>query len=317
MPQAPLDSRRCPTTLIVGSGYVGSALAGALRADGAVVTLRRSAGDTLPAAAADTGATPKAIERAIRADVSRPFDLPALPPLDAVVYLVGADGRTPQAYHDAYEAGPRHLIAALIRAGQQPRRLIYASSISVYGQADGEVVDEASATEPAQFSGRAVLSGERIIAAAPWAATRIRFAGIYGPGRERFLRGVLEGSIGLSAADPHTNRIHRDDCVAVILTVLAATTAPAIVLASDGAPARRNAVIRWIASQAGIEPAQQRAEPGRGASDLGDPAQTMRRVAGDRRCHPGWLLDQGYVHRHPDYRSGYAAALAALRGSHR
>ena len=76
---------RSLSILVTGAaGYIGSALADALRGHGRVVTLRRS-----PAAVPDTGL------KTLQADVSRPFDLPALPRLDAVVYLVGADARTP------------------------------------------------------------------------------------------------------------------------------------------------------------------------------------------------------------------------------
>ena len=284
------DPDRRPTTLIVGAGYIGSALADALRGHGRVVTLRRS-----PAAVPDTGL------KTLQADVSRPFDLPALPRLDAVVYLVGADARTPQAYHDAYEAGPAQLLAALARAGQQPRRLIYASSISVYGQADGETLDESSPTEPRLFSGRAVLAGERLLAAGPWPVTRVRFAGIYGPLRDSFVRGVLAGTTGPTEANPHTNRIHRDDCVGVLQRLLEIDTAPPIVLASDPAPTRRNEVIRWLARRAGVEPAPFGAQA------------AERRSAGDRRCHPRWLLADGYRWRHPDFRSGYAGLVDAAR----
>ena len=284
---------RRPTTLIVGAGYIGSALADALRNDGRVVTLRRS-----PPAAPGTGL-------AVQADVSRPFDLPALPPLDAVVYLVGADARTPQAYHDAYEAGPAQLLSALARAGQQPRRLIYASSISVHGQADGETLDESSPTEPRLFSGRAVLAGERLLAAGPWPVTRVRFAGIYGPLRDSFVRGVLAGTIGPTEANPYTNRIHRDDCVGVLRRLLEIDAPPPIVLASDPTPTRRNEVIRWLARRAGVEPASQ----GTHAAE--------RRSAGDRRCHPAWLLADGYRWRHRDFRSGYAELVDAARNRSR
>ena len=281
-----------PCRLIVGPGYVGTALMAALHLDSELIALRRSA-----------TATPFATQ-VIQADVSQAFRLPALPPLDAVIYLVGADARTPEAYHAAYVAGPARLIEALMRAGQRPRQLIYAASTAVYGQHDGETVDEAAPTEPGSFSGRAVLEGEQIMAASPWPTTRVRLAGIYGPGRDRFLRQVLDGEIGLTEADPHTNRIHRDDCVAIIQMLLTEAQAPEIVLACDPAPTRRNTVIRWIASEAGIE-----ATRAAGASP--------RRVVGDRRCHPAWLLGRGYDWRHRDFRSGYAAPLAALLATRR
>lgn len=274
-----------PVVLVVGSGYVGGALARCLAADHEVLTLRRSAGP------------PGSLQR----DVSRPFDLPSEPRLDSVVYLVGADGRTPEAYRRAYEAGPTELLAALARAGQQPRRIVYASSTSVHGQANGEIIDDRSAAEPTSFSGHSVLAGEHVFAAGPWPVTRVRFAGIYGPGRDSFVRGVIGGTLGLSDANPHTNRIHLDDCVGVLVHLLAHEAAPPVVLASDPAPTRRNEVVSWLAAQAGVEPVRQVA----GASE--------RRPAGDRRCHPAWLLADGYRYRHPDFRSGYAALVAALR----
>lgn len=272
------------SVLIVGCGYVGEALARALAAHHDVVTIRRSAGPGT----------------SLQRDVSAPFDLPALPRLDAVVYLVGADARTPEAYRRAYEAGPTEVLAALARAGQQPRRILYASSTSVHGQANGDVIDEDSPTEPTTFSGRSVLAGERVLGSGPWPVTRVRFAGIYGPGRDSFVRGVIGGTIGLSDADPHTNRLHRDDCVGVLSHLLAIDEAPPVVLASDPSPTRRNTVIRWLAARAGVEPVWQ-----------GSPA--ARRPAGDRRCHPAWLLSQGYAFRHPDFRSGYAELVAAAR----
>ena len=274
-----------PSVLIVGCGYVGSALAQALAASHDVVTIRRSA---------SAGSS-------LQRDVSAPFDLPALPRLDAVVYLVGADARTPEAYRRAYEAGPTEVLAALARAGQRPRRILYASSTSIHGQANGEVIDEGSAADATTFSGRSVLAGEQILAAGPWPVTCVRFAGIYGPGRDSFVRGVIGGTIGLSDANPHTNRIHRDDCVGVLSHLLAIDEAPPVVLASDPSPTRRNTVIRWLAAQAGVEPVSQG-------------STAMRRSAGDRRCHPAWLLAQGYAFRHPDFRSGYAELIAAARG---
>lgn len=283
--QAITSSGKRPAVLIVGCGYLGSALAGALADDHEVLTLRRSAG---PAGS-------------LQRDVSRPFELPGAPRLDAVVYLVGADERTPDAYRRAYEDGPAELLAALARAGQQPRRILYASSTSTYGQADGERIDENSVTEPTDFSGRSVLAGERLLAAGPWPVTRVRFAGIYGPGRDSFVRGVIAGTLGLSDVNPHTNRIHRDDCVGVLARLLALEVAPPVVLASDPAPTRRNEVVSWLAAQAGVEPVRQVAP------------SSERRPAGDRRCHPAWLLANGYRYRHPDFRSGYAELVATAR----
>ena len=67
-------------------------------------------------------------------------------------------------------------------------RLVYASSTGVYGQTDGEWVDEESPTCPRHESGKVCLEAEERIRA--WASARastsavvLRFAGLYGPGR--------------------------------------------------------------------------------------------------------------------------------------
>ena len=68
-------------------------------------------------------------------------------------------------------------------------RSVYASSTGVYGQTDGEWVDESSPADPHHESGRVCLEAEQLVA--NWARTNdqsataiiLRFAGLYGPGR--------------------------------------------------------------------------------------------------------------------------------------
>ena len=168
------------------------------------------------------------------------------------------------------------LLAALAAAGQRPRRLVYASSTSVYGQAGGETVDESSPTEPTSFAGRSVLAGEQRFAASGLPVTRVRFAGIYGPGRSGFVRGVLDGSIGVTDPDRCANRIHVDDCAGILGYLIGAVSPPDIVVASEPTAATRNDAIRWIARQARrarapapepvADPGRRRADDARGRS---------------------------------------------------
>ena len=280
-----------PAVLVVGCGYVGTALARRLMPDHSVHGLRRSTAD-LPAGVI-----------ALARDIGQPFTLPSAPRFDHVFYLVGADGRSPEAYRQAYETGPMQLLAALAAAGQRPRRLVYASSTSVYGQAAGETVDECSPTEPTSFAGRSVLAGEQRFAASGLPVTRVRFAGIYGPGRSGFVRGVLDGSIGVTDPDRCANRIHVDDCAGILGYLIGAVSPPDVVVASEPTAASRNDAIRWIARQV------QRArapEP----EPVADPGSSPgRRRPGEKRCHPTWLLANGYRFGHPDFRSGYGALI--------
>lgn len=273
-----------PVALVVGCGYVGSALARLLTPDHDVHGLRRSP-DGLP-----DDVVPLA------RDVAAPFALPSSPRFDLVFYLVGADGHTPDAYRRAYEDGPANLLAALAAAGQHPRRIVYASSTSVHAQDAGETVDETSATEPTSFSGRSVLAGEHRFADGPIPATRVRFAGIYGPGRAGFVRAVLEGRIRATEPDRFANRIHVEDCARILRFVASASPAPAVVVGADPSTATRNDVIRWVRERAGLSILT---EPG--AEPAGGP-----RHGGDKRCRPAWLLAHGYRFRHPDFSDTYA-----------
>src|SRR5256886_16983899 len=78
-----------------------------------------------------------------------------------------------------YVDGLRNVLSRL----RAPRRFLYVSSTSVYGQRDGEEVDETSATEPVEESGRVVLEAESVLRSVCPEAVVLRFAGIYGPGR--------------------------------------------------------------------------------------------------------------------------------------
>ncbi len=46
--------------------------------------------------------------------------------------------------------------------------------------------------------------------------TVVRFGGIYGPGRNYFLNQVVTGKILRSSEPIYTNRIHLEDCAAVL-----------------------------------------------------------------------------------------------------
>ena len=74
-------------------------------------------------------------------------------------------------------------LANVLRHVPRPGRFIYVSSSGVYGQSDGGWVDEDSAAEPCEDSGRIVLDAERLLQTALPEANILRFAGIYGPGR--------------------------------------------------------------------------------------------------------------------------------------
>jgi nucleoside-diphosphate-sugar epimerase len=272
--------------LVAGCGYVGTALALRLRErDHTVIGLRR-----------DPSGLPPGIER-VAADLTRATTLADLPPgLDVVVYGAAADRRDESAYRGAYVDGLRNLIEALQHQGQHPRRIVFTSSTAVYGQCDGEWVDEDSATEPRRFNGQVVLEAERIARAGPYAATVVRLGGIYGPGRARLVERVRAGEPPPAAR--FGNRIHRDDAAGAIAHLLELRAPDEIYVVVDCDPAPIGEVMAWISRRLGV------ALPP-SSSSAGEPLEA------NRRCSNRRLRATGFRFEYPTFREGLATLLGS------
>lgn len=280
--------------LIAGCGYVGSALAERLVRQGHETfgLSRRPAG--LPA-----GVTPLAADLCDRGQLGS-----ALPAgLDAVVYAAAADGREEAAYRRAYVEGLANLLDALRGTARAPR-VLFTSSTSVHGQADGEWVDEASPTMPARATARILLEGEALLAGAPGSASILRLGGIYGPGRTRLLERVRAGEARVPAGPPiFTNRIHRDDAAGALDHLLKLPSVDPVYLGVDDDPAEFGDVLRWIAERLGV-PAPREADPA--------PGQDRR---ASKRCRNRRLRKTGFAPRYPSFRDGYGALLSGSEGT--
>ena len=143
--------------LIVGCGYVGLPLGAELvRRGHEICGLRRSAPDELKAAGI----------RPLVADITQPESLARLPhDFDWVVNCVASGGGSADDYRKIYLEGNRNLISWL--AGTPPRKFIYTSSTSVYGQNDGSVVTEESPVEPAEETAKVLIEAEKMLLAFP------------------------------------------------------------------------------------------------------------------------------------------------------
>ena len=98
------------------------------------------------------------------------------------------------------------------------RRVIFVSSTSVYGDAQG-VVTEATEPKPATESGKQLLASERIfLNDINLKTTIIRFGGLIGPDRHPV--SMLSGRRNLAHGNARVNLIHLNDCIAIIQSVL-------------------------------------------------------------------------------------------------
>lgn len=268
--------------LIAGCGDVGTRLGRALATRGHDTWgLRR-----------DPSGLPPEI-RPLAADLARADTLRSLPvDLDALVFLPAPDKRSEAAYRTTYLDGLQRLGEAL---GERPSRMLVVSSTAVYGQQDGEWVDEDSPAEPQRFNGRVLLEMEALARTLSGDAVVVRCSGIYGPGRTWLLERARSGSEVQQQPPAWTNRVHADDVAGFLAHLLALDSPESLYLASDDRPAPRYEVMTWLADQLGAPPPRGREMPG---------AEQGRRVRNTRMRRSGYRL------RYPDFQAGYGALLA-------
>lgn len=288
--------------LIVGCGYVGLPLGAELARQGhAVFGLRRSAAGAEELLAA--GLTP------VVGDVTRRESLQALPgPFDWVVNTVSSSKGGPEVYRSVYVEGVRNLIAWL--AETSLRKLVHASSTSVYGQTDGAGVTEESSAEPATETGRLLIEAENLLRAAAdgqgFPAVVLRVAGIYGPGRGHLLQQFVRDEARIGGDGSRLiNMIHRDDVVGAIINALERGDAGRTYNVVDDEAVTQLAFFQWLATQLGkpLPPYASAAENAARKRGL-----TNKRVANMRlREELGCRL------KYPTFREGYAAELARIK----
>ena len=279
--------------LIAGCGYVGSRLAERLVEDGVRVWGLKRDPSTLPA-----GVGP------VAGDVTRASTLDGIPDdLDAVVYAVAPAGRTEAAYRAAYVDGLRNVLDAVGRGADSDAslRAILVSSTGVYGQSEGEWVDEETEEQPADGSARAILEGEALMVERGDPGVVLRLGGIYGPGRTWTVGRVLSGDAPCMGPELYGNRIHRDDAAGALRHLLTLDDPASVYNGVDGEGAPLRQVYSWVADRAGVPDPCQDVAP--------DDTRTEGRRGTNKRVSNERLLESGYSFRYPSFRDGYAELI--------
>lgn len=238
--------------LIIGCGYLGERVARAWLAAGHetwVLTRSQSRADLLAEAGFQT----------LVGDVLDVASLQRLPQAETILYAVGFDPSQQASKREVYVDGLRNVLREMRSTS---RRFIYISSTSVYGQDDGEVVNESSPALASSENGRICCDAE----AAVWeafpnsdndqvvdGALVLRLSGIYGPGRllarvEQLRRGVaLAGN-----PDAWLNLIHVEDAVQAVSAAELRGQAGSTYLISDDRPLRRHEYYAEMANRIGL-----------------------------------------------------------------
>ena len=212
-------------------------------------------------------------------------------PVNIVVTLT-PPARSDDGYRAGYVEASRNLIAELKRLQISPRRVLFVSSTSVYGQDEGQWLDETSASIPGNFSGQRLLEAEQLWHNSGWPVCCVRFSGIYGPGRFRLLDQV-SSSRATNVNASFTNRIHQTDCARVIDHLLRCEQLPDVLIATDDAPVVSSEVKVWLAQALGVVSG----------------AQSKAQIPKGKRLSNKRLRNMGFELMYPSFREGYPAIV--------
>ncbi len=271
--------------LIFGCGYLGRCVAEKWLKQGRRVFAVTRGGSILPAG----------VERIV-GDVVQPETLKALPSVDTVLYAIGFDRTAGPSMRAVYVDGLANVLTHL----PQPKRFVYVSSSSVYGQTDGVWIDESAPTKPAEESGRIVLEAESLLLAKLASTIILRFSGIYGPGRLLRRQTIEKGEPIVGDADKWLNLIHRDDGVRAVLAAETRGTPGCVYNVCDDHPVRRRYFYTTLARVLGAAPPMFVTPP---ANQPIPPHERAHRRINNLRLK----RDLGVVLQYPNYDQGLRA----------
>ncbi len=214
-----------PQLLIVGYGDIGERVARlALAAGFAVTAAGRSV--ELKSSSLDGDIT------RFTANLDRLGTLADLPTRQAIVLYLA-----PPPPHG--DTDPRvELFCKSIYNNELPAKVVYISTSGVYGDCDGDLVDETRAPHPETDRAKRRLHAETTFRT--WGKQHgipivtLRVAGIYGPGRLPIERIKAGTPVLRNEQSPFSNRIHADDLARVCLAAVQKGTDGAIYNVCDG-----------------------------------------------------------------------------------
>ena len=291
--------------VILGCGYIGIELGRQLTAAGhEVVGVRRS--DEGCAAIEDAGFA------AHQADLTEPDDRAGLPDADWLVFAASSGGRNAEAAREIYVDALDGIIEAYGERASTPDRLVYTSSTGVYGDHDGEWVDESTPLEPTTDKTEVLVEAERVTLDESQSygidGTVARFSGLYGPDRYRLHR-YIEGPV----TEGYLNMVHRADAAGAVAYLLTADRArDEAVVVTDDEPVDKWTFADWLAAECGLDSPPKRTKKER-LTDESLSEAGRRRILTSKRCSNDYLRELGYEFEYPTFREGYRAVIEAYQ----
>lgn len=202
---------------IIGSGYVGLALARHWRREGqhqiSLTTTRAARLESLHGQA----------DRVLLARADDPDQLlQALEGAEVAVFCQAPRGDRlvdPVVYRATY-CDPFVALQGLLPALPDLGQIVYTGSGSLYGDTGGAWVDEDTPPQPRDGHGEVLLEAEQLLSACRSPQRRVcvlRFGALYGPGRDLLRRlSPLAGTTRAGAGQEHCSWLHLDDAVGAL-----------------------------------------------------------------------------------------------------
>lgn len=219
---------------IVGCGYIGSEAAAMWTRKGNHVTATTRSHERLEELS-------KVAQKSVilKGNDEDEF-IPLIAHNDAILVATAAD--SPEHYESAY-LHTAQIFRKLALEMDLPRDLIYTSSTSVYGDLHGLWVDESSDLQGKSEQAKILIEAEETYMSLEelgWNVCILRFAEIYGPGREIVKKiASLEGHPLPGTGEQYTNMVHRSDCANAIHYALRHHLTGIFNLADDDHPTRK------------------------------------------------------------------------------
>lgn len=283
-----------PKALIIGYGFTGQSIDRALNEAGfETIGVRRDWSDK---ESQNLNSEP------LEANITKPETLKNLPEnCDIVVNCVSAGARgDTQRYQEVYREGSKNLLEWL--ENQSNELVIWTGSSSVYGDREGDWVDEESDLQPESDAAEILVETENLYRQAAGdndVPTLIfRVSGIYGPGRARTLRKFQKGNVNLSLDEAHyyMNMIHRTDIGRAVAKVAENPIAGETYNIVDNKPVTKRKFYVWLS--------QKLDHPLPKITGGGLPDYKNKRVSNQK-----FRSEFDFEFHYPTYREGYETIL--------
>jgi len=205
-------------------------------------------------------------------DVTKPETLRGLGEgIDAIYHLMGSMGGSDAELDALHVAGTRNVLAAL--DGAKLTRYVYESSTAVYGQTDGEWLDESAPRTPTSKMGKLRVQAEELLLAAhrerALPLVILRPSSIYRP-EGVVNKKIREGSYVLTSdPDKLMNHIYVEDFLEILVRALSSGRVGEAYNVSDDLPKRGTDYMNRIAELMGVpNPRVDWQMPADGCADL-------------------------------------------------